>query len=89
MRVRHFGQAPLIEDGSVFSEPTTVLNLGFYKDIGPVRLSLDILNLLDSGDADITYFFESQLPGETAPVEDIHLKPVEPRQASGTIAVRF
>ncbi|MEM6415890.1 MAG: TonB-dependent receptor [Pseudomonadota bacterium] len=87
VRLRRFGEAPLIEDGSVFSEPTTIVNLGLYKDLGPVRLSLDILNLLDSEDADITYFFESQLPGEPSPVEDIHLHPVEPRQLRGTLTI--
>lgn len=89
LRLRRFGEAPLIEDSSVFSEPTTVVNLGLYKNIGAVRLSLDILNLFDSKDADITYFFESQLPGETAPVQDIHLHPVEPRQFRGSITIAF
>ncbi|MEO1250843.1 MAG: TonB-dependent receptor [Pseudomonadota bacterium] len=89
LRLRRFGEAPLIEDGSVFSEPTTIVNLGFYQDIGPARLSLDILNLFDSKDADITYFFESQLPGEAAPVADIHLHPVEPRQVRGSVTISF
>ncbi|UTW55958.1 TonB-dependent receptor [Kordiimonas sp. SCSIO 12610] len=89
LRLRHFGEAPLIEDGSVFSEPTTLVNVGIYKDIGPARFSLDILNLFDSEDADITYFFESQLPGEAAPVADIHLKPVEPRQIRASLSLRF
>ncbi|MEO1137189.1 MAG: TonB-dependent receptor, partial [Pseudomonadota bacterium] len=89
LRLRRFGEAPLTEDGSIFSEPTTIVNLGFYKDIGPARLSLDILNLFDSKDADITYFFESQLQGEAAPVGDIHLHPIEPRQIRGTITASF
>jgi len=89
LRLRHFGEAPLIEDGSVFSDPTTLVNLGLYKDIGRVRLGLDVLNLFDSEDADITYFFESQLPGEAGPVSDIHFKPVEPRQVRASLAVNF
>ncbi len=89
LRLRRFGRAPLIEDGSFFSEPTTVVNLGLYKDIGPVRLNLDVLNLFDSEDADITYFFESQLPSEPAPVADIHLHPIEPRQVRATITASF
>ncbi|MEM6833216.1 MAG: TonB-dependent receptor [Pseudomonadota bacterium] len=88
-RLRHFGEAPLIEDNSVRSEPTTVVNLGAYYDIGPFQFGLDVLNLLDSKDADITYFFESQLPGEAVPVEDIHLHPVEPRQIRGSLTIRF
>jgi len=89
LRLRHFGQAPLTEDGSVFSDSTTLLNLGLYKEIGSVRLGLDVLNLLDSEDADITYFFESQLAGEASPVEDIHFKPVEPRQIRASVTYHF
>lgn len=89
LRIRCFSEALLIEDGSVLSKPTTIVNFGFYKDIGPVRISLDILNLLNSDDADITYFFESQLPGEATPVADIHLHPVEPRQFRGSITASF
>lgn len=89
LRVRHFGEAPLVEDGSAFSSPTTIVNLGLYWRIGRAALSLDVLNLLDSKDADITYFYESQLPGEAAPVADFHLHPVEPRQLRGALALTF
>ena len=81
--------APLAEDGSAFSEPTTLVNAGIYYNVGPAQLTLDILNLFDSKDADITYFFESQLPGEASPVADIHLHPVEPRQVRGSITLQF
>ncbi|MEM9618874.1 MAG: TonB-dependent receptor [Pseudomonadota bacterium] len=89
LRLRRLGTAPLIEDASVASEPTTIVNLGLYYDLGPARFGFDILNLLDSEDADITYFFESQLPGEPAPVPDIHLHPVEPRQIRGSLTLQF
>ena len=89
LRLRHFGKAPLIEDGSVDSKPTTLVNAGLYYRTGPVRLGLDILNLFDARDADITYYYESQLPGEPAPVADTHLHPVEPRQVRGSIRFQF
>jgi len=42
---------------------------------------MDLLNVFDSRDADITYFYASRLPGEPADgVEDRHLRAVEPRQ---------
>ena len=88
-RIRHFGEAPLIEDASVTSDPTTIVNLGATYDIGPVSLSLDLLNALDAEDADITYFFESQLSGEASGVDDIHLHPVEPRQLRASVRYRF
>ena len=90
LRMRHFGAAPLIEDGSVWSEPTTLFNLGGYWTVGRLRLGLDIYNLFDAKDADITYWYASRLPGEPAEgVEDYHIHPVEPRQVRGTIRVTF
>lgn len=80
MRLRHFGEAPLIEDGSVTSDPTTLVNLRAGYMTGEWTAALDVLNLFDSEDADITYFYESQLAGETNPVADRHFHPVEPRQ---------
>lgn len=79
-RVRHFGKAPLIEDGSVSSDPTTLVNLGAYYTFGSIRIGAELFNIFDAQDADITYFYESQLPSEAEPVEDRHFHPVEPRQ---------
>ncbi|WP_084397263.1 TonB-dependent receptor [Henriciella aquimarina] len=88
-RLRHFGSAPLIEDGSVESDGTTLVNFGASVDWRQATFGLELLNAFDSDDADITYFFESQLPGETSPVEDIHLHPVEPRQVRVSVRYRF
>jgi len=88
-RLRHFGESPLIEDGSVYSEPTTIVNLGATYDWNDLTFGLEVLNALDAEDSDITYFFESQLPGETSPIEDIHFKPVEPRQIRASIRYNF
>jgi hypothetical protein len=49
-------------------------------------LGLDVLNLLDSDDHDIDYFYPSRLPGEADEgVDDLHFHPVEPR----SLRVRF
>ena len=43
-------------------------------------MRVDVLNLLDSDDDDITYFYASRLAGEPAEgVEDLHFHPIEPR----------
>lgn len=78
VRVRHFGSAPLIEDDSVRSEPTTLVNAGIAYEFDRYTIDLDVFNLFGSNDRDITYFYESQLSGEAMPVEDIHYHPVEP-----------
>jgi hypothetical protein len=80
LRVRHFGPRPLTELGDVKSDSSTVWNLGvgFRGDEFEVRV--EALNLFDSGDDDITYFYESRLPGEpTGGIGDIHFHPIEPR----------
>ncbi|HEX7240136.1 MAG TPA: TonB-dependent receptor [Longimicrobiaceae bacterium] len=82
LRVRHFGEYPLLEDNSVRAEAATLLNaeLGWLFGSG-VRLEAAVLNLLDSDARDIQYFYPSRLPGEPAEgVEDVHFHPVEPRQ---------
>jgi hypothetical protein len=56
MRLRHFGSAPLIEDGSVMSDPTTLVNFGAFYEWRRLRLGLELFNIFDSNDADITYF---------------------------------
>jgi outer membrane receptor protein involved in Fe transport len=88
-RLRHFGEAPLIEDGSVTSEATTLVNLGGEYRIGRAALTLDVFNLFDADEADITYFFESRLASEPAGVEDRHFRSVEPRQVRAGLSWRF
>lgn len=90
LRIRHLGSAPLIEDNSVRSEPTTVVNLeASYGLFEHARFEIGVYNLLDSDDADITYFYESRLSTEPDGIEDLHFHPVEPRQVRARIDWRF
>ncbi len=90
LRFRYFGSRPLIEDNSVRSKPTALLNgrLGYAFDNG-VSLALDVLNLTNAKADQITYFYESRLPGEAAAVADRHFHPVEPTALRLTLAGRF
>jgi len=79
-RLRYFGPRPLVEDGSVESGSSLILNAGLGWRRGAVDVRADVLNLLDSADDDITYFYTSRLPGEPAEGgEDLHFHPIEPR----------
>lgn len=80
LRLRHFGPRPLIEDGSVRSDTSTLVNgrIGYRFEAG-LSLALEVFNLLDEEASDIEYFYESRLAGEAEPVEDIHFHPAEPR----------
>jgi hypothetical protein len=91
LRFRYFGRRPLIEDNSVTSKPTTLVDLRIgYKLSEQARLWLDILNLFDNTSAhQIDYFYPSQLANETAPVYDLHFKPVEPLSVRFTLSMTF
>ena len=91
LRLRYFGPRPLIEDNSVRSQSTTLLNgrLG-YKFGSGLRLSLDAFNLLDSRVSDIDYFYESRLQGEAADgVADRHTHPAESRSLRLSVSRDF
>jgi outer membrane receptor protein involved in Fe transport len=89
-RLRHFAGAPLIEDGSQQSQPTTLVNLGAYWESGRARLGLDVLNLFDAKDPDISYWYASRLPGEqSGGVEGWHIHPVEPRQVRVALRLKI
>jgi outer membrane receptor protein involved in Fe transport len=91
VRARYFGPRPLVEDDSVRSKATALVNLeAGYKFSNRVRLSLDVFNLLDAADSDIDYFYASRLPGEPdGGVTDIHLHPTLPRTARLALTVGF
>src|SRR5688572_2608465 len=56
-QLRHFGGAPLIEDGSVRSGPTSLVNVGTFLTLGRVTISGELLNAFDADDSDISYFY--------------------------------
>ncbi|MBO1254214.1 TonB-dependent receptor [Alteromonas sp. 5E99-2] len=87
---RYFGDRPLIEDESAVSDPSRLTNLRLGITLSPqTNLTFDILNVFNSNDSDIDYFYESQLPGETEPVEDIHLHVLQPRSIRVGIEYQF
>ncbi len=89
-QLRHFGSYPLIEDRSVESDGSTLLNLRLGREWGDWGLYLDLLNALDSRDHDIDYFYASRLPGEPAEgVEDVHYHVFAPRTLRASLRYAF
>ena len=79
-QLRHFGPRDLTEDGSQRSKATTLAYLrGGWRVTRQHTLSVDVFNLFNRKASDIDYYYESQLPSESAPVADRHFHPVEPR----------
>jgi hypothetical protein len=90
LHLRYFGPRPLLEDNSVRSSQSTLVNVQTaYKINQQLRVSADILNVLDSKVSDIDYYYASQLPGELAPVNDIHTHPAEPRTLRLSMRITF
>ena len=90
-RLRYFGPRPLIEDNSVRSRATSLVNLeGGYSISKNVKLLVDMFNLFDAKDSDIDYYYTSRLNGEPlGGVNDIHLHPTLPRTARLNLVVAF
>ena len=91
---RYLGPGALAEDNSVRSIPASTFNFRVTKALGklvghPASVTLDVFNLFDRRVNDIQYFYESQLPGEAAPVGDRHVHPAEPRNLRLTLQVSF
>ncbi len=89
-RLRHFGSYPLIEDNSVRSKGSTLLNLRVGREWKQYGVYLDVLNALDGRDHDIDYYFASRLQGEPADgVNDIHFHVFEPRSLRLSLRYTF
>jgi outer membrane receptor protein involved in Fe transport len=91
---RYLGAGALTEDNSVRSFPSSTFNLRATKALGKVlgaqaSVTLDVFNLFDRKVNDIQYYYESQLPGEAAPVADRHVHPAEPRNLRLTLQASF
>lgn len=89
-RLRYFGAYPLIEDASVESGGSTLLNLRVGREWTKWSLSLDVLNVLDADDHDIDYYYTSRLANEAeAGVDDLHYHVFEPRSLRLTARYSF
>ena len=90
LRWRYFGPRPLVEDNTVRSASSSLTNLRVGYRLSPrTQVSIDVFNLFDNDVNDIEYWYDSQLPNETAPVFDRHIHPAEPRTIRLTFAHRF
>jgi hypothetical protein len=91
LRLRYFGPRPLVEDGSVRSQPTSLVNgqLGYH--LTPrTHVVLDAFNLLNAAASDIDYYYTSRLPGEPlGGVADVHTHPTLPRTFRLVLRVQF
>ncbi|MDP5131718.1 MAG: TonB-dependent receptor [Paraglaciecola sp.] len=80
LRLRHFGKRTLDSFNEQRSASSTVLNGNLKYNLSNWRVSIDLLNILNSKASDIEYFYASRLNNEAAEgIEDRHIHPMEPR----------
>ncbi|WP_404340891.1 TonB-dependent receptor [Pseudoalteromonas mariniglutinosa] len=90
MRIRHIGKRTLSDDGNNRSNPLTVVNGLISYQQTHWKVDLALLNLFNSNDHDIDYFYASRLAGEPSDgVEDNHFHPIEPRTVRLNLSVLF
>ena len=90
LRGRYFGPRYLTEDGSEKSNSSLLFNLRTGYDVNEqLRIELDVLNLFDSNDDDITYFYESRISASEPVEADRHFHPIEPRSLRAAVTYRF
>jgi hypothetical protein len=88
--LRYFGSQPIIVSGNVH-QPAAVnvdMKLGYRHD--DWEFAVDFLNLLDTKNDDIAYYYASRLPGEPASgVNDVHFHPAEPFEVRAGFTYHF
>jgi hypothetical protein len=94
LQLRYLGSGALVEDNSVRSHSSVTTNWRLGRRTSEwfgrgSELTLDVFNLGNRKINDIQYFYESRLPGETAPVADRHVHPAEPRTLRLTLRLPF
>jgi len=79
-RLRHLGPYPLIEDNSERDKGSNVVNVRGAYQLGKAEFYAEVVNVLDSRDKDMTYFYESYIPAfDAAPTEGRMSRVLEPR----------
>lgn len=66
LQYRFFGSRPLTPDNSVRSEPTNTLNARIGYQGKQLAFGLDLLNITNSKDPAISYYYRTRLQGEPA-----------------------
>ena len=90
IRMRHLGPSPLVEDNSVRDKGSTVVSLRAARKFADFEVYGEILNVLNSRDKDIAYFYEAYIPAfDAAPVEGRVSRVVEPRTVRVGATYRF
>lgn len=89
LRARYFAPRPLDSVVDVKTRDSLQVNarLGYRKKNW--EIAMDCLNLLNRSDYDVAYYYASQLKSDAAPVDGVHVHPIEPRMFRLSVTWRF
>ncbi len=80
VRLRHLGPYPLLEDNSVRDKGSNIVNVRGARKFSQVEVFAEVLNIFDSYDKDMAYWYQSYIPSfDAEPVEGRLSRVVEPR----------
>jgi outer membrane receptor protein involved in Fe transport len=78
--MRYFGPRALTQDDSVRSTASLLFNAqASYRLTQHVRFDAEVFNLFDAEADDIAYSYVSRISPTSAPLQDVHFHPAEPR----------
>ena len=88
--MRYIGAAPLVENSSVQSRCTLTTNLRVNRRIdADLDVSLDVLNLANRMNNDISYHYASRVSVAALSQEGMHVHPAEPRTLRLSARLRY
>jgi hypothetical protein len=89
LRARYFAPRPLDSVVDVKTRESLQVNarLGYRRNNW--EIAMDCLNLLNRSDYDVAYYYASQLKSDAAPVDGVHVHPIEPRMFRLSVTYRF
>ena len=88
--IRYIGPAPLVENNTVRSTSNLTTNLRIARQwTREVEVSLDLLNVADRQNNDMSYLYVSRVNGEPTGVSGVHVHPAEPRAIRLNAQVTF
>ena len=88
--MRYVGAAPLVENNSVQSNSTLTTNLHISRHVDTnLDVSLDVLNLTNRANHDISYYYASRSVGMLTSQDGTHIHPAEPRTFRVNARLRY
>ncbi|MBM4373465.1 MAG: TonB-dependent receptor [Deltaproteobacteria bacterium] len=89
LRVRHVGERPANEDGSLVAEGFTIVDAQVGHRYKAFEATVDVQNLLNSEWREVQFATTSRLANEAKPVDEVNFTPGWPITVRATLAAYF